>query len=82
MKDALELEKQVFQSLLGLHKKAEDAKDPQVQSSRGLLFFIHPSHPFNHFFPLLSIFLPVFLSPSPAFPRSFHPSQTHNNSSR
>ena len=30
MRDALKLEKQVFQSLLDLHKKAEDANDPQV----------------------------------------------------
>ena len=30
MEDALQLEKQVFQSLLNLHKIAEDANDPQV----------------------------------------------------
>lgn len=31
MEDALELEKHVYQSLLDLHSKAEDANDPQLQ---------------------------------------------------
>ena len=60
MKEALSLEKYVYQSLLDLHVIAANANDPQVHSNHSLLLSIfHPS-------------LPSF--PLPCFPSTFIPS--------
>ena len=60
MKDALLLERYVYQSLLDLHQTAVTANDPQVYNNYGLLLFIfHPS-----FSPFVPSFLPHFYLPS------------------